>query len=576
MTAISRDAASRFPERDPIDRFASGVASGDPSASFDLLLAPPTSPARASRPSEGNDDRRESELRGRAERRSRSDRPDRSDESLRPRIEPSRRTETRPTEGSTDPVSADSATTTDRSASLGATEPVTDEAESTDEAVSETVSDDGASGSIATTVTSVAPIETLPESSADLDELEASTLATSVLPNDSAPKADASGESRESIESEAVEAIDETVEVPLVAPASTSADVVDESEPPASQDEAARSVTAVPNSLVVPRRGSRPSDERGRSGTAPANETLQRPIADHLQHLDRSGSGGRSSTAAVEAAVLSSTTPVPATTDADAEGTEPTGAIDAAGSRRTDFVSALSDVFGIEPTTTVNPNDPTSATESIDATSLAIEGGSEIGATRPESPQPIAPSAPSTTDARAVPIPAATTPSVGIAPPRTEGADGVRARYGIDPVEHRRFLHRVGRAFEAAEARGGEIRMRLSPPRLGGLSLEVRLDGDKLAARVETETEAARQLILEQLPVLRERLAERGISIEQFDVDLFRETPGDGGSPREERSGDDGASRRRSLPTSETNRDGERVVCRPFGGADGRGIDVTI
>lgn len=84
-----------------------------------------------------------------------------------------------------------------------------------------------------------------------------------------------------------------------------------------------------------------------------------------------------------------------------------------------------------------------------------------------------------------------------------------------------RFLSRVARAIETAQQRGGEIRLRLSPPELGSLRLEVKLQNGVLTARVEAETTIARDALLENLPVLRERLAEQGVRIEQFDVDLL-------------------------------------------------------
>jgi flagellar hook-length control protein FliK len=47
-----------------------------------------------------------------------------------------------------------------------------------------------------------------------------------------------------------------------------------------------------------------------------------------------------------------------------------------------------------------------------------------------------------------------------------------------------------------------------------------------LAARVEAETPEARTILLENLPALRERLAEQGIKLERFDVDLPRQQSG--------------------------------------------------
>ena len=96
----------------------------------------------------------------------------------------------------------------------------------------------------------------------------------------------------------------------------------------------------------------------------------------------------------------------------------------------------------------------------------------------------------------------------------------------LTEIDTARLLGRVARAFTAAQERDGEIRLRLSPPELGSLLLEVRIQDGALVARLETETDAARTAIVENLPALRERLNEQGVRIERFDVDLMQRQPG--------------------------------------------------
>ena len=90
----------------------------------------------------------------------------------------------------------------------------------------------------------------------------------------------------------------------------------------------------------------------------------------------------------------------------------------------------------------------------------------------------------------------------------------------LTDADQARFVDRVARAVQATGDRGGTLRLRLSPPELGSLTLEIRVQGGTVAARVEADTPAARNLLLENLPLLRERLAEHGMRVEQFDVDL--------------------------------------------------------
>jgi flagellar hook-length control protein FliK len=116
---------------------------------------------------------------------------------------------------------------------------------------------------------------------------------------------------------------------------------------------------------------------------------------------------------------------------------------------------------------------------------------------------------------------------------------GRRATVEVDTT---RLLTRVTRAFAAAREREGEIRLRLSPPELGSLRLDVRVQDGALVARLQTETDAARTAILENLSTLRDRLSEQGVRIERFDVDLMQRQPG--GMP------DQPGGRQQDFPTS--------------------------
>lgn len=87
-------------------------------------------------------------------------------------------------------------------------------------------------------------------------------------------------------------------------------------------------------------------------------------------------------------------------------------------------------------------------------------------------------------------------------------------------VDATRFVNRVSRAFESAQQRGGEVRLRLSPPELGALTVKLSMNEGAMTATVETETATARNVLLDNLPALRERLAQLEIRIEKFDVDV--------------------------------------------------------
>ena len=119
-------------------------------------------------------------------------------------------------------------------------------------------------------------------------------------------------------------------------------------------------------------------------------------------------------------------------------------------------------------------------------------------------------------------------------------SEGPAPRRGAIEVDASRLLSRVARAFAAAQERDGEVHLRLSPPELGSLRLEVRIQDGAMIAHLEAETEAARTAIVENLPALRERLAEQGVRIERFDVDLMQRqstgTPNQSGGGQQDAS----------------------------------------
>lgn len=121
---------------------------------------------------------------------------------------------------------------------------------------------------------------------------------------------------------------------------------------------------------------------------------------------------------------------------------------------------------------------------------------------------------------------------------------------GLTESERVRFVQRVASAFRSLGDEGGEMRLRLSPPELGSLRLELTVREGVLNARLETETSTARNLLLDNLPALRDRLAEQNIKVEKFDVDVRDE--------RRQQSGEQFADQ------SDPGRHGQRQRQRAF------------
>jgi flagellar hook-length control protein FliK len=135
-------------------------------------------------------------------------------------------------------------------------------------------------------------------------------------------------------------------------------------------------------------------------------------------------------------------------------------------------------------------------------------------------------------------------------------AAGKRAGRGnavdeVPQVDPARFVGRVAKAFQTAQERGGTLQLRLSPPELGALRLELTVKDGVMTASLETENASARRVLLDHLPALRERLAEQNIRVERFDVDVRRESGGQQATPQNQHHErqQQPESRRQSAPT---------------------------
>ncbi|HZZ73859.1 MAG TPA: flagellar hook-length control protein FliK [Pirellulales bacterium] len=161
-----------------------------------------------------------------------------------------------------------------------------------------------------------------------------------------------------------------------------------------------------------------------------------------------------------------------------------------------------------------------------------------------------------------------------------KGADSSSAANAISDVDRVRFVQRVARAFQSLGEDEGQIKLRLSPPSLGSMKLEIQLKDGNLSAKMQTETESAKSLLLDNLSGLRDRLHEQNIRIAKFDVEV--QDPAHSGLP-DTLLGNPNAnqqnrqpSNRRGRPASEAANGGAAVTTRRGGAADAGQLNVVI
>jgi len=93
----------------------------------------------------------------------------------------------------------------------------------------------------------------------------------------------------------------------------------------------------------------------------------------------------------------------------------------------------------------------------------------------------------------------------------------------LDVADHQRFIHRVAQAFTSGLRRDGILRLKLHPPELGSLRLELRFKEGKLHARLEADRPEVCNLLTDHLHQLRQRLEANNLSVEKFEVTLNQE-----------------------------------------------------
>ncbi len=97
-------------------------------------------------------------------------------------------------------------------------------------------------------------------------------------------------------------------------------------------------------------------------------------------------------------------------------------------------------------------------------------------------------------------------------------------------VERPDFATRVAQAVRTSADNRQQVTLRLTPPELGALRIEVAVDHGKVSARIDAQTAAAQKVLMDNLPQLKEALTQHGASIERLEVGLTDNSPDDRGA----------------------------------------------
>ncbi|WP_164102876.1 flagellar hook-length control protein FliK [Candidatus Laterigemmans baculatus] len=109
-----------------------------------------------------------------------------------------------------------------------------------------------------------------------------------------------------------------------------------------------------------------------------------------------------------------------------------------------------------------------------------------------------------------------------------KGEAGEGRVQGGSNADRVRLVQRVARAFQRLGPEGGRVQVMLHPAELGSVRLDLRIDGQRMEGRMTAESEAARSVLREHLPELRQRLADSGLLIERFEIEVDGRAEGEG------------------------------------------------
>ena len=98
----------------------------------------------------------------------------------------------------------------------------------------------------------------------------------------------------------------------------------------------------------------------------------------------------------------------------------------------------------------------------------------------------------------------------------------------ISAYQEGKLVQRVLRGIEQLANGGGQVRLRLHPPELGSLQMSLRMEGGQVFAKLEVENTTARDALLNNVQTLRDRMADQGMKVAAFEVEVSTDSAGSG------------------------------------------------
>lgn len=154
-------------------------------------------------------------------------------------------------------------------------------------------------------------------------------------------------------------------------------------------------------------------------------------------------------------------------------------------------------------------------------------------------------------------------------PGRSEQSRGEIARSNsgtqISAYQEVKLVQRVLRGVEQLANGGGQVRLRLHPPELGSLQMSLRMEAGQVFAKLEVENSTARDALLNNVQSLKDRMAEQGMNVATFEVEVSTDSAGSGtsGSNMQRDGGSDSQSRWDNATSRFAQQNSNRISAEP-------------
>ena len=108
--------------------------------------------------------------------------------------------------------------------------------------------------------------------------------------------------------------------------------------------------------------------------------------------------------------------------------------------------------------------------------------------------------------------------------PQSSSTTGTQATAPVGPPvdvkQVEQLVERIVSAVRQSQSTGQQLKIRLSPPELGTLQIEVSLKNGEYSARLEVQNRSAQKVINDNIAQLKEALTKTGVSLDRIDVHI--------------------------------------------------------